>query len=142
MRESLVEAQASAGGSIAHDVSVSVSRIPDFLERTDAALAVAYPGLRQCAFGHVGDGNMHYNPIRPLAWDGERFRQARPHVNRIVHDIVAELGGSISAEHGVGRARLRELEHYKQPVELEMMRAVKRALDPHGIMNPGKVIRV
>jgi FAD/FMN-containing dehydrogenase len=141
MRESLVEAQASAGGSIAHDVSVPVSRIPEFLERTDAALAVAYPGLRQCAFGHVGDGNMHYNPIRPLTWDGERLREARPHINRIVHDIVAELGGSISAEHGVGRARLGELERYKAPVELEMMRAMKRALDPHGIMNPGKILR-
>jgi FAD/FMN-containing dehydrogenase len=142
MRESLVEAQASAGGSIAHDVSVPVSHIPEFLERADRALAAAYPGVRHCAFGHVGDGNVHYNPVRPLAWEGTRFRAERERINRIVHDIVAELGGSISAEHGVGRSRLAELEHYKQPVELAMMRALKRALDPNGIMNPGKLLRM
>jgi FAD/FMN-containing dehydrogenase len=95
--------------------------------------------MRPCAFGHVGDGNIHYNPVRPLDWDAARLRQERPHVNRIVHDIVADLGGSISAEHGVGQSRLDELEHYKQAVELDMMRRLKRALDPHAIMNPGKV---
>ena len=142
LRESLTEAQASAGGSIAHDVSMPVSRIPEFIERADKALAAAYPGLRPCAFGHVGDGNIHYNPVRPLAWDGARLRSERFGINRIVHDIVAELGGSISAEHGVGRARLAELARYKQPVELEMMRAMKRALDPDGIMNPGKMLSV
>jgi FAD/FMN-containing dehydrogenase len=141
MREDLVAAQAAAGGSIAHDVSIPVSCIPTFLERADAALLAAYPGVRSCAFGHVGDGNMHYNPVCPLGWDGARFRGERVRINRLVHDIVAELGGAISAEHGIGQARLRELEHYKQPVELEMMRLMKRALDPHGIMNPGKVIR-
>jgi FAD/FMN-containing dehydrogenase len=141
MREDLVAAQAAAGGSIAHDVSIPVSRIPTFLERADAALLAAYPGVRSCAFGHVGDGNMHYNPVCPLGWEGARFRGERARINRLVHDIVAELGGAISAEHGIGRARLRELEHYKQPVELEMMRLMKRALDPNGIMNPGKVIR-
>jgi FAD/FMN-containing dehydrogenase len=88
----------------------------------------------------VGDGNMHYNPVRPRDWDGARFREERPRINRIVHDIVVELGGSISAEHGIGRSRLAELAHYKSPVEIEMMRAVKRALDPDGIMNPGKVV--
>jgi FAD/FMN-containing dehydrogenase len=142
MRESLAEAQVSAGGSIAHDVSVPVSRIPEFIERADAALAAAYPGVRHCAFGHVGDGNMHYNPVRPLDWDGARFRAERGRINLIVHDLVAELGGSISAEHGVGRSRMAELERYKPAPELDMMRAVKRALDPNGIMNPGKVIRV
>jgi FAD/FMN-containing dehydrogenase len=140
MRESLVEAQVSAGGTIAHDVSVPVSRIPEFIARADAAVVAAYPGVRPCAFGHVGDGNMHYNPVRPRDWDGARFRQERPRVNRIVHDIVAELGGSISAEHGIGQSRLAELAHYKAPVEIGMMRAVKRALDPGGIMNPGKVV--
>ncbi len=142
IRESLAEAQLSAGGSIAHDVSVPVSRIPEFLKRADAALEKAYPGIRHCAFGHVGDGNMHYNPVRPKDWDWPRFSAERANVNRIVHDIVVELGGSISAEHGIGRSRLAELEHYKHPIELEMMRAVKRTLDPKGIMNPGKVIRV
>ena len=140
MRESLAEAQVSAGGTIPHDVSVPVSRIPEFIARADAAVLAAYPHARPCAFGHVGDGNMHYNPVRPREWDGARFKQERPRVNRIVHDIVVELGGSISAEHGIGRARLAELTHYKAPVEIEMMRAVKRALDPEGIMNPGKVV--
>jgi FAD/FMN-containing dehydrogenase len=140
MRESLVEAQVSAGGTIPHDVSVPVSRIPEFIARTDAAVLAAYPHARPCAFGHVGDGNMHYNPVRPRDWDGARFKQERPRVNRIVHDIVVDLGGSISAEHGIGQSRLAELAHYKAPVEIEMMRSVKRALDPKGIMNPGKVV--
>jgi FAD/FMN-containing dehydrogenase len=129
MRESLVEAQVSAGGSIAHDVSVPVSRIPEFIARADAALIAAYPGIRLCAFGHVGDGNMHYNPVRPIAWDWARYRAERDAINRIVHDIVVELGGSISAEHGIGQSRLAELAHYKSAVELQTMRAVKRALD-------------
>jgi FAD/FMN-containing dehydrogenase len=141
MRESLVEAQQAAGGSIAHDVSVPATRIAEFIERADAALAAAHPGMRPCAFGHVGDGNIHYNPVRPLDWDAARLRQARPLINRIVHDIVADLGGSISAEHGIGQSRLDELERYKPSVELDMMRSLKRALDPRGIMNPGKVIR-
>ncbi len=141
MRESLPEAVISAGGAIPHDISVPLSRIPEFIERADAAVAAAYPGIRHCAFGHVGDGNMHYNPVRPVDWDTPRFRAERERINRIVHDIVVDLGGSISAEHGIGRARLAELEHYKEPAELAMMRAVKRALDPKGIMNPGKVVR-
>jgi len=140
MRESLVEAQAAAGGSLAHDVSVPVSRIPEFIERADAAVEAECPGIRRCAFGHVGDGNMHYNPIKPLDWDRTRFREQRTRINRIVHDIVASLSGSISAEHGVGQSRLAELEHYKSPIELDMMRSMKRALDPRGIMNPGKVL--
>jgi FAD/FMN-containing dehydrogenase len=120
---------------------VSLPRIPEFIARADAALEAAYPGIRPCAFGHVGDGNMHYNPLWPPQWDDARRRQERPRVNRIVHDIVADLAGSISAEHGIGQSRLAELEHYKAPVELGMMRAVKRALDPKGIMNPGKILR-
>jgi FAD/FMN-containing dehydrogenase len=140
MRESLVEAQVSAGGTIAHDVSVPVSRIPEFIARANAAVVAAYPGVRPCAFGHVGDGNMHYNPVRPRDWDGARFKEERPRINRIVHDIVVELGGSISAEHGIGQSRLAELAHYKAAVEIKMMRAVKRALDPKGIMNPGQVV--
>jgi FAD/FMN-containing dehydrogenase len=140
MRESLPEAVVSAGGAIPHDVSVPVSRIPEFIERADAALAAAYPGIRHCAFGHVGDGNMHYNPVRPIDWDARRYRAERQAINRIVHDLVVGLDGSISAEHGVGRSRLAELARYKNAPELAMMRAVKRALDPKGIMNPGKVV--
>ncbi len=141
MRESLVEAQQAAGGSIAHDVSVPVSRIPEFIERADAAVDAACPGIRRCAFGHVGDGNIHYNPIKPVEWDRARFREQRPRINRIVHDIIADLSGSISAEHGVGRSRLAELEHYKAGIELDMMRRLKHALDPRGIMNPDKILR-
>ncbi len=140
MRESLAEAQVAAGGSIAHDVSVPVSRIPEFIARTDAALTAAYPGIRHCAFGHVGDGNMHYNPVRPADIPWDTFRRERPNINRIVHDIVAELNGSISAEHGIGRSRLAELAHYKSPVELDLLRTLKRSLDPGNIMNPGKVV--
>jgi FAD/FMN-containing dehydrogenase len=140
MRESLPEAVIAAGGAIAHDISVPLPLIPEFIARADAAVGSAYPGIRHCAFGHVGDGNMHYNPVRPLDWDTPRYRAERERINRIVHDIVVSLGGSISAEHGIGRSRLAELEHYKQPAELGMMRAVKRALDPKGIMNPGKVV--
>jgi FAD/FMN-containing dehydrogenase len=142
MRDDLAEAQKSAGGTIAHDVSVPVSRIGEFLARADAALEHAYPGIRHCAFGHVGDGNLHYNPVRPLSWDLPRFRAERENINKIVHDIVIEVGGSISAEHGIGRLRLAENERYKSPVELDLMRSIKRALDPLNIMNPGKVVRV
>jgi FAD/FMN-containing dehydrogenase len=142
MRESLVEAQVAAGGSVAHDVSVPLSRIADFIDSADAALAAAYPDMRRVAFGHVGDGNMHYNPIRPRQWDEARLREEKPRINRIVHDIIVRLGGSISAEHGIGRSRLAELEHYKGRVELDMMRAIKRALDPQDLMNPGKVLRL
>jgi FAD/FMN-containing dehydrogenase len=141
LRENLVEAQVAAGGTIAHDVSVPVSRIAEFIRRADAALTRAYPGIRPCAFGHVGDGNIHYNPVGPPHWEAARYRQERANVNRIVHDIVTDLGGSISAEHGIGRSRLAELEHYKTSTELDVMRALKRALDPQGIMNPGKVLR-
>ena len=140
MREDLVEAQVSAGGTIAHDVSVPVSRIAEFIRRADAALTEAYPGIRPCAFGHLGDGNIHYNPVRPPHWDTARYRQERSNINRIVHDLIAALDGSISAEHGIGRARLGELEHYKASTELDLIRTIKRALDPQGIMNPGKVL--
>ncbi len=141
MREDLAEAQKSAGGSIGHDISVPVSRIPEFIERADAAVAKAYPGVRLCCFGHVGDGNLHYNPIRPVDWTYDRFHAEYPAMNKIVHDIVVSLGGSISAEHGIGRLRLEENYRYKSPVEIGMMTAIKQALDPHNIMNPGKVLR-
>jgi FAD/FMN-containing dehydrogenase len=141
MREDMAEAQKHAGVGIKHDVSVPVSRIAEFIETTNAALEKAYSGIRLCAFGHVGDGNMHYNPVAPADWPGH-FSQERENVNRIVHDNVIALGGSISAEHGIGRLRMDENMRYKSPVEVEMMRTVKRALDPHNIMNPGKVIRL
>ena len=142
MREDFAEAQLKAGGTIGHDISVPVSKIPEFVARGDAALHKAYPGIRPSTFGHAGDGNLHYNMVRPLNWDHDRFRQEKAAINRIVHDVVMSFGGSISAEHGIGRMRLDENMHYKSEVEIDLMRTVKRALDPANIMNPGKVIRL
>ncbi len=142
MREDMAEAQRRAGPSIKHDVSVPVSKIPAFLAETGAALEAAYPGINIVAFGHVGDGNMHYNPVAPEGWTRQAFAGEREKVNRIVHDIVISHAGSISAEHGVGRLRLDENMHYKSPVEIDLMRAIKKTLDPLNIMNPGKVVRL
>lgn len=142
LREDTAEGQKHGGVGIKHDVSVPVAKVPDFIARADAALEAAYPGIRTCAFGHVGDGNMHYNPLSPPNWEPARFAAERDAINRIVHDIVSDFGGSISAEHGIGRLRLDENERYKDPVELDLMRTVKRAIDPFDLMNPGKVLRV
>lgn len=142
MREDQGEVQRRAGTGIKHDVSVPVSKVAEFIARADAALATSYPGIRPYAFGHVGDGNIHYNPLAPLDWSSEAFAAERPAINRIVHDIIAELNGSISAEHGIGRLRIEEAEVYKSPVELALMRKIKRALDPLNLMNPGKVLRL
>ena len=140
IRESIPEAQNHEGQSVKHDVSVPLSRIAEFLERADMALAVAYPGVRCVAFGHIGDGNIHYNPVQPLGPDGADFAAEYGAINRIVHDLIVELNGSISAEHGLGRLRREEVRRYKSSVEMDLMWAVKNALDPAGIMNPGKVV--
>lgn len=140
LREAQAEAQKHAGPGVKHDISVPVRAIPDFLAAADAALAAAFPGIVPFTFGHVGDGNLHYNPIMPAHWSVEERARKAPEINRIVHDVVARLDGSISAEHGLGQLRVREAEHYKAPVELEMMRALKAAFDPLGLMNPGKVL--
>jgi FAD/FMN-containing dehydrogenase len=96
--------------------------------------------MRIVAFGHVGDGNLHYNQSKPEAGENAAFISAQPEVNRIVHDLVHQLGGSISAEHGIGQLKREEILRYKSPLEMEMMRAIKRAFDPQGLMNPGKVL--
>jgi len=140
IRESIPEAQNHDGASIKHDVSVPVSRVPSFLDEATSAITKTYPGARPLAFGHVGDGNIHFNIAQPMDWDGSAFKAERPAVNRIVHDIVARYGGSISAEHGLGRLRREEVVRYKPAVELDLMRRIKTALDPHDIMNPGKVV--
>ncbi|MDP5241414.1 FAD-binding oxidoreductase [Uliginosibacterium sp. 31-16] len=140
LRENISEAQKKDGVSIKHDVSVPVSLIPEFLRRSDAALQERFPGVRIVAFGHAGDGNLHYNPSMPEALANAAFVARTPEVNRIVHDIVASLGGSISAEHGLGQLKREEIKRYKSPVELEMMRSVKQAFDPAGLMNPGKLL--
>ena len=140
LRENISEAQKIEGISIKHDIAVPVSRIPDFLARADAALAAAFPGIRVVAFGHVGDGNLHYNLSKPDAQDNAAFIAAQPAVNRLVHDAVDALGGSISAEHGIGQLKREELLRYKSPVEIALMRTLKQALDPRGLMNPGKIL--
>ena len=140
LRENISEAQKIEGISIKHDIAVPVSRIPEFLAAADAALAAAFPGIRVVAFGHVGDGNLHYNLSKPEAADNTVFIASQPEVNRLVHDTVHALGGSISAEHGIGQLKRDELLRYKSPVEIGLMRSLKAALDPRGLMNPGKVI--
>jgi FAD/FMN-containing dehydrogenase len=140
LRENISEAQKIEGVSIKHDISLPVSRIPEFIERCDAALAAAFPGVRIVCFGHLGDGNLHYNQSKPAAQDNTAFIAQTEAVNRLVHDLVAELGGSISAEHGLGQLKRDEILRYKSVVEMDMMRAVKKALDPQGLMNPGKVL--
>jgi D-lactate dehydrogenase (cytochrome) len=140
LRENVSEAQAAEGQNIKHDISIPISRIGDFIQVTDAKLAAAFPGVRMVTFGHLGDGNLHYNVTHPEGGDEAAFIARTEDVNRVVHDSVAEFGGSISAEHGIGQYKREELLRYKSPVEMELMRAVKRALDPLGIMNPGKVL--
>lgn len=140
LRENISEAQKIEGLSIKHDISVPVSRIGDFVERADAALQDAFPGIRIVAFGHVGDGNLHYNVSRTDALENAAFIALQPEINRKVHDLVHALGGSISAEHGIGQLKREELCRYKDPVEMKLMRAIKQALDPQGRMNPGKLL--
>jgi FAD/FMN-containing dehydrogenase len=140
LRENISEAQKVEGVSIKHDISLPVSRISEFLDRCDAALTEAFPALRIVCFGHLGDGNLHYNQSKLAAQDNAAFIAQSDAVNRIVHDLVAQLGGSISAEHGLGQLKRDEILRYKSDVEMDMMRAVKKALDPAGLMNPGKVL--
>ena len=140
LRDSISEAQKLEGGSIKHDVSVPISAMARFIAEADRRVANVIPGFRSIAFGHIGDGNVHYNPMQPLGADREAFLANWQAVNRVVHDLVDELAGSISAEHGLGRLKRDEITRYKSETELGLMRAVKRALDPKNILNPGKVI--
>jgi len=140
LREFISEAQAHEGQNIKHDVSIPISRISEFIATTDAELKRAYRGVRMVTFGHLGDGNVHYNVSAPEGVAPGVFVTRTAEINRIVHDSVARFGGSISAEHGLGQLKRDEIQRYKSPLELELMRKLKRALDPHGIMNPGKVL--
>lgn len=140
VREHIPLAQAAAGKNIKHDISLPVSHIPFFIRETAAAVQRAFPGCQLVCFGHLGDGNLHFNVAPPEGGQHEEFLRNQEAVNRIVHDAVAAHEGSISAEHGIGALKREELKRYKQPVELEMMRAIKAALDPLGIMNPGKIL--
>ncbi len=140
LREEMSEAQKFEGGSIKHDVSVPVADIPEFITRADQLIQLMVPGARPVPFGHYGDGNIHYNVSQPPGQDKAIFLSHWEAVNAAVHEIVLDLGGSISAEHGIGQAKRHMLEHAKSEVELELMRSIKRTLDPKGILNPGKVI--
>jgi len=141
LRKNISEAQKREGISIKHDVSVPISRIAEFIARADDALHNAFPGIRIVSFGHMGDGNIHYNVSMPNAAQNKTFiAQQEGAVNRLVYAVVGELNGSISAEHGLGQLKRDAIRDYKDPLELELMRAIKRALDPHGLMNPGKVL--
>ena len=141
LRESIPLAQAQEGLNIKHDIALPVSRIPAFVERTDAALAAAWPGVRIVNFGHLGDGNLHYNVQAPEGIDAADFlRRCEQPVNALVYEAVHAHGGSISAEHGIGALKREELARFKSPVALGLMRAIKQALDPQGRMNPGRVL--
>ncbi|MFO1299300.1 MAG: FAD-binding oxidoreductase [Burkholderiaceae bacterium] len=144
LRESISEAQSATGKNIKHDVSVPISSIGDFVERTNAELAQRFPGIRLVVFGHLGDGNLHYNVSPPVDRCGPEheaeFLALQPAINRVTHDSVHAFGGSISAEHGLGQLRRDESARYKSAIEMALMRRVKQALDPLGIMNPGKVL--
>lgn len=140
LREHIPLAQAEEGKNIKHDVSVPISRIADFINATDAALQHAFPGLRMVTFGHLGDGNLHYNVSPPPGTEYDAFLAHQAAINRIVHDSVHAHDGSISAEHGLGQLKREEVVRYKSPVEMQLMRTIKQALDPQGIMNPGKVV--
>ena len=140
LRENVSEAQKIEGVSIKHDVALPVSRIAEFIARADAALLAAFPEVRIICFGHIGDGNLHYNQSRPEAQSNGDFIAQTGTVNRLVHDLVHQLGGSISAEHGLGQLKRQEVLRYKSETEMDLMRAVKQALDPRGLMNPGKLL--
>ncbi|MBB3944974.1 FAD/FMN-containing dehydrogenase [Rhizobium skierniewicense] len=142
MRESMSDAQKPEGGSIKHDVSVPVSKIPEFMAEAAAGVIDAIPGARICAFGHLGDGNIHYNISQPVGADKAEFIARWREINHIVHGIVLSYGGSISAEHGIGQLKRDELADIRPGIEMELMRRIKTAFDPAGVMNPGKVVRI
>lgn len=144
LREEMSEVQKFEGGSIKHDIAVQISDIPRFVERASEAVSHACPGIRPVIFGHIGDGNLHFNLTQPASDDiaagKEPFLAGWQGIARLVHDITVDMNGSISAEHGIGQLKREDLAHYKSEVEMNLMRTLKSALDPGGIMNPGKVV--
>ncbi|MEO8849912.1 MAG: FAD-binding oxidoreductase [Casimicrobiaceae bacterium] len=140
LRENISEAQRREGPNIKHDIALPVSAVAGFLHEAAQALQAALPGVRFVVFGHLGDGNLHYNLSAPEGDDAREFLQHTATANRIVHDLVTARGGSISAEHGIGQLKVDELIRYKTPLELALMQRLKHALDPAGLFNPGKVL--
>ena len=140
LREDLSESQKYEGGSIKHDISVPIGRIPEFIAAASASVTALVPGCRPVPFGHMGDGNIHFNVSQPVGMDKQVFLDGWAAMSEKVHDIAAMLGGSISAEHGVGQLKVDEIVRYKSPVEIELMHRLKRTLDPQNTLNPGKVV--
>tara|TARA_R110001583_G_scaffold71050_6_gene200624 strand:+ start:66215 stop:67687 length:1473 start_codon:yes stop_codon:yes gene_type:complete len=140
LREGIPGAQTREGGSIKHDVSVPVSSVPALIERGIAQAHKRIPGIRPCPFGHVGDGNIHFNFSQPENMPRKTFLAQWEDLNRDIHDIVADLGGSISAEHGIGQLKVKELVHYADPAKIRLLTAIKQAIDPKNTLNPGKII--
>lgn len=140
LRETIPESQSREGASIKHDISVTTSELPRFIVEGGAVVAQLAPGARLVSYGHLGDGNLHFNLSPARGGNNEEFLRQAPQVNRAVHDLVARYGGSFSAEHGIGQLKRAELVRYKSPVAVELMRSIKQAVDPNGIMNPGKVL--
>ena len=140
LRETIPEAQKHEGASIKHDVSVPVSSVPDFLDRATTLVENDLPGIRVCAFGHAGDGNIHFNLSQPVSMNSDIYLAKWEDINRKVHDLVMQMDGSFSAEHGVGMLKRNDLARYKSDVEIDMMRQMKRTLDPDSILNPGKIL--
>jgi FAD/FMN-containing dehydrogenase len=140
LRETLPEAQGHEGGSIKHDISLPLSRVPAFISEMEEALQARFPGCRPLPFGHLGDGNLHYNVTQPVGADKKAFQALWDDMNAVVLGATVREGGSISAEHGVGQLKRHLLREVKDPVALDLMRQIKQALDPDGILNPGKVL--
>ena len=142
LRENMSEAQKRAGRNMKHDISVPISQVVAFVAHTDALLQQHFPGVRNFTFGHLGDGNLHYNVAHPLDSTVEAHMAHYAELSALVHDSAHAHGGSISAEHGIGQRKVGMLSRYKNPVELDLMRRIKQALDPHNLLNPGKVLEV
>ncbi len=140
LREAIIEGQKFEGASLKHDVSVQIADVPSFIHQATDKVLERLPGIRVCAFGHAGDGNIHLNLSQPRDMDAEKYLSLQAEINNIVNSVVIDLGGSFSAEHGVGIMRLNDMRRYKDKVELAMMHSIKQSLDPNNIMNPGKVL--
>jgi len=140
IREGIPEAQAKVGGNVKHDISLPVSSIPEFVESTNARLAARFPWIEPVVFGHLGDGNLHYNMGTREGTPITEAYENEPEINDIVHEAVAARNGSISAEHGIGQLKRAKLPDYKSALEMRLMRAIKSAIDPHNLMNPGKIL--